>query len=514
MKKDVPFVWDEACHNAFESIKKYLSSPPILRAPVPGKPLILYIAAQESSVRALLAQENESQKEGVLYYLSRTLTDVALAWLALVFAIQKLRHYMHAYTIHLVAKADPVKYVMSKPVLTGRLTKWALLLNQYEIIYVPTKVVKGQALADFLADHPIPADWKISDDLPDEDVFYIDIFLTWTIELCSNNVAEYQALIIALQMVINMEIIALEVYGDSKLIINQLLTEYEVRKDDLVPYFWLATQLLQRFKVVTLEHVLRKENQMADALAKLASSMTLGEDEAADVPVCQRWVIPLVTEMLPDDTNVISVLPVNVKEWKQPLIDYLENGKLPDDPRHHSEIRRRAPRFLDYKETLYRRSFKGVLLRCLGEEEANQALEETHSGVCGVHQSGPKLHFQLKRMGYYWPSKVKDCVEHAKRCQACQFHANFIHQPPLHPTVASWPFNVWGLDIVGPITPKSSAGEAYILAATDYFSKWAEAIPLREVKKETMIRFIKEHIIHRYGVPRYIITDNEKQFSN
>ncbi|KAM1333412.1 hypothetical protein PS2_009336 [Malus domestica] len=63
MKKDVPFVWDEACHKAFESIKKYLSSPPVLGALVPGKPLILYIAAQESSVGALLAQENESQKE-------------------------------------------------------------------------------------------------------------------------------------------------------------------------------------------------------------------------------------------------------------------------------------------------------------------------------------------------------------------------------------------------------------------------------------------------------------------
>ncbi|KAM1335764.1 hypothetical protein ACFX2H_039806 [Malus domestica] len=216
--------------------------------------------------------------------------------LALMFAIQKLRHYMHAYTIHLVAKADP-------------------------IIYVPAKAVKGQALADFFADHPIPADWKISDDLPDEEVFYIDIFPTWTMffdgsaradgagagvvfmspqrqilpysfqlsELCSNNVAEYQALIIGLQMAINMEITALEIYGDSKLIINQLLTEYEVRKDDLVPYFRLATQLLQRFEAVTLEHVPRKENQMADALANLASSMTLGEDEAANVPVCQRW---------------------------------------------------------------------------------------------------------------------------------------------------------------------------------------------------------------------------------
>ncbi|KAM2634117.1 hypothetical protein EV1_024633 [Malus domestica] len=136
--------------------------------------------------------------------------------LTLVFAIQKLRHYMQAYTIHLVAKVDPT-------------------------IYVPAKVVKGQALADFLADHPIPTDWKISDDLPDEEVFYIDIFPTWTIELCSNNVAEYQALIIGLQMAINMGITALEIFGDSKLIINQLLTEYEVKKDDLIPYFRLAT---------------------------------------------------------------------------------------------------------------------------------------------------------------------------------------------------------------------------------------------------------------------------------
>ncbi|KAM1307178.1 hypothetical protein ACFX2H_009465 [Malus domestica] len=168
-------------------------------------------------------------------------------------------------------------------------------------------------------------------------------------ELCSNNVAEYQALIIGLQIVINMGITALEVFGDSKLIINQLLTKYEVRKDDLVPYFRLATQLLQKFETVTLEHMPRKENQMADAFANLTSSITLGEEEAANVPVCQRWVTPLVTEILLDETNVISVLPVDVEEWRQPLIDYLEHGKLPNDPRHRSKIRRRAPHFLYYK---------------------------------------------------------------------------------------------------------------------------------------------------------------------
>ncbi|XP_070672146.1 uncharacterized protein [Malus domestica] len=253
--------------------------------------------------------------------------------LALVFAIQKLKHYMLAYTIDLVAKADP-----------------------YEIIYVPAKAIKGKALADFLADLLIPTNWKISDDLPDEEVFYIDIFPTWMMlfdrsiradgvgtgvvfmspqrkilpysfqlsKLCSNNVAEYQALIIRLQMAINIEITALEVYGDSKLIINQLLTEYEARKYDIVPYFWLATQLLQKFQAVTLEHVPRKENQMANALTNLALSMTLREDEATDVLVCQRWVILLFTEMLLDDTNVISVRKKPIKPWKKHTQAYAE----------------------------------------------------------------------------------------------------------------------------------------------------------------------------------------------
>ncbi|KAK4406237.1 hypothetical protein Sango_0630200 [Sesamum angolense] len=118
-------------------------------------------------------------------------------------------------------------------------------------------------------------------------------------------------------------------------------------------------------------------------------------------------------------------------------------------------------------------------------------------------------------MGYYWPTMVKDCMDYARICQACQFHANLIYQPhgPLHPTVASWSFDAWGLDVVGPLT-KSSGGHLYILAATDYFSKWAEAVPLKEVKKEHVADFIRTHIIYRYGVPRYIITDNGKPFCN
>jgi len=140
---------------------------------------------------------------------------------------------------------------------------------------------------------------------------------------------------------------------------------------------------------------------------------------------------------------------------------------------HKTEIQRRALYFLYYNETLYKRPFLGLWLRCLGEDEAQQVMKKAHLGVCGVHQSGPNLCDHIKRMGYYWPAMVHDYNDYAKRCSACQFHANFIRQPPelLHLTVASWPFEVWGPDVVGPLTPKSSIGHVYILAATDYISK-------------------------------------------
>ena len=63
MKKNVPFEWDEVCSNAFKSIKTYLLSSPVLKALILGRPLILYISAQEQSLGVLLAQKNEEGKE-------------------------------------------------------------------------------------------------------------------------------------------------------------------------------------------------------------------------------------------------------------------------------------------------------------------------------------------------------------------------------------------------------------------------------------------------------------------
>jgi hypothetical protein len=97
--------------------------------------------------------------------------------------------------------------------------------------------------------------------------------------------------------------------------------------------------------------------------------------------------------------GVVSVFEIEREDWRQPLIDYLRHGKLPKDLRHKTEVRRRASRFIYFQGTLYRRSFDGVFLCCLREEEATKALEETHSRIYGALQSGPKLHFWIKKNG-------------------------------------------------------------------------------------------------------------------
>ncbi|XP_070050684.1 uncharacterized protein [Nicotiana tomentosiformis] len=192
---------------------------------------------------------------------------------------------------------------------------------------------------------------------------------------CSNNAAEYQALIFGLEMDVDMKQLQLQVFGDSKLVINQLLGSYEIKKPELVLYHKYAKKLVSWLGEVTIQHVSRKENKRADALAAITSTLSLPDQ--TQVAVCQRWVVPPPNDYEEEESEVehlASGLEVEIEDWRQPLIDYLCYGILPDNPRRKTEIRRRASRFLYYKNTLYRRSFDGVLLCCLGADESLQAL--------------------------------------------------------------------------------------------------------------------------------------------
>jgi len=75
----------------------------------------------------------------------------------------------------------------------------------------------------------------------------------------------------------------------------------------------------------------------------------------------------------------------------------------------------------------------------------------------------------------------------------------------------TWPFVVWGLDLVGPLQ-KAKGGYTHLLVAIDKFSKWIEARPITNICSEQAVLFFTD-IIHRFGIPNVIITDNDTQFT-
>ena len=92
---------------------------------------------------------------------------------------------------------------------------------------------------------------------------------------------------------------------------------------------------------------------------------------------------------------------------------------------------------------------------------------------------------QIMRLGYFWMTMEGDCIKYARKCHKCQVYADNIHVPlsPLHVIIAPWLFSIWGMDVIGPITPLASNRHCFILVAIDYFTKWVEAGFCTNVKK-------------------------------
>ncbi|CAL2277578.1 unnamed protein product [Prunus armeniaca] len=138
LKDTERFVWGAEHQAALDDIKQYLSQSPVLMPPRRGKPLRLYILALEGSIGCLLAQNNESEREQGVHYLSRTLNMAELNYspieklcLALYFAATKLRHYMLPLVVQIISKTDLIKYMLTRPIIRGRIGKWTMALSEF-----------------------------------------------------------------------------------------------------------------------------------------------------------------------------------------------------------------------------------------------------------------------------------------------------------------------------------------------------------------------------------------------
>ncbi|XP_070667444.1 uncharacterized protein [Malus domestica] len=157
------FEWKDEHHAVFTQIKVSLMTPPILVPPRRGKPLKLYISAAKEFIGYLLAQDNDAGREQVIFYLSRNLNQPEINYstveklcLTLFFTASKLRHYMLPSVTQVIAQIDVIRYMLTRPIVKDQIGKWTMALSEFSLQYVPQKAIKGQALADFLAQHPSP----------------------------------------------------------------------------------------------------------------------------------------------------------------------------------------------------------------------------------------------------------------------------------------------------------------------------------------------------------------------
>jgi len=153
------------------------------------------------------------------------------------------------------------------------------------------------------------------------------------------------------------------------------------------------------------------------------------------------------------------------------------------------ELSEKKARLLKLKETnfcmvnqaLYSKDPGGILLSYLLEEEVENTIKEFHKGDYGGHHYWKTTMHKILRAGFYWPRIFYDVYKEVSRCHECQIFdgKRKLHPLPLKPIFVEVPFRQWGLDFIGEIHPQSSSQHKWILAATDYFTKWIEAVPTR-----------------------------------
>ena len=120
---------------------------------------------------------------------------------------------------------------------------------------------------------------------------------------------------------------------------------------------------------------------------------------------------------------------------------------------------------------------------------------------------------KVLQFGFHWPSLFKDAHNVCRACGKCQRLGNISrrHMMPLNPILVVDLFDVWGIDFWGPFSV--SFGYIYILARVEYVSKWIEAVPCRIADHRMVLKFLKENIFSKFGVPKAITVTEVHTFA-
>lgn len=202
-----------------------------------------------------------------------------------------------------------------------------------------------------------------------------------------------------------------------------------------------------------------------------------------------------LSENLSGELNEIQeVCLINSDSQYSDLIFYLTHGYTPLalDLKKKRALRLKANKYQLVNSVLFKINYDSMLLRCLEKTKDDKFLQEMHDGPIEGHFGGDTTAHKILHVGYYWPSLFKYAHTYVRSRKTCQIASGRERKDalPLQPENIEQPFEKWGLDVIGEIDPHSFKKHKYILTVTDYFTKYAEAIPLKVVNSYTRMRVL------------------------
>ncbi|KAL5577126.1 hypothetical protein UlMin_018825 [Ulmus minor] len=275
-----------------------------------------------------------------------------------------------------------------------------------------------------------------------------------------------------------LDVKAIHVFCDSKLVSAQINTEFQAREPRMAAYLQLTQNMISCFESFEITHIPRAENSEADWLARIGSGIDRSSGYQVDI-LCSP------------STDGVSINQIDEGPiWMTPIVGYLLRGELPQDKAEARTLRMRTARYTYLAGQLYKRGFSNPLLKCVTRDQGLYIMREIHEGVCGNHAG-------------------------KRRCDACQRFSPLIHQPAeeLNSVLSPWPFAKWGIDLIGPL-PLGKYRMKFVVVAIDYYTKWVEAEPLSEITEARTTSFVWKNIVCRFEIPHSLVSDNGTQFDS
>ena len=315
-----------------------------------------------------------------VYYVSKSLHEAEVRYLplekailAVVLVTRKLPHYFQAHTVVVLIQL-PLKIILRSADYTGKVAKWGTILGAFDIKYMPRMSIKGQVLANLVAEFTEPPieDLESTGDMDEKLVGTISQYRlpTWEVYVdgasnqkgsgvglvlislekviikkslrldfsATNNEAEYEALLIGMAIVQRMGGKSLKLFSDSRLVVGQVKGEFEAKDERMQGYLSQVKCLESKFDSFDLLHISRNGNAHTDSLAMLATS------SAQDLP----RVILVEDLYKPTKTrrDIAQIHQVRAgPSWMDSIIQFLKEDILPEERIEADKVRRKAIRY-------------------------------------------------------------------------------------------------------------------------------------------------------------------------